>query len=347
MSVRDSLTTFLSAEPGGADAPVARTVLKIAGAARGLSDLLSLGLLAETGLPAIPGINGAGDAQAALDIVANDMMLDALSEAPVAMVASEELDDVALLDTGAPLAVAMDPLDGSSNIGVNMSIGSIFGIRPAPYPMGSRAAAVFEAPGRTQQAAGIVVYGPQTSLVLSLGRGTHIFILDRNRGEFVLAKRDVQVPRSAREYAINASNYRHWDPPVRAYVDDCVLGADGPRGGDFNMRWIASLVAEAYRILVRGGIFLYPGDSRPGYRQGRLRLLYEAAPLAFLLEQAGGAATDGQTPILDLVPAGLHQRTPLVFGSADKVERVAKYHTDPHYSAERSPLFGKRGLLRA
>jgi fructose-1,6-bisphosphatase I len=185
-----------------------------------------------------------------------------------------------------------------------------------------------------------------TELVLTLGQGTHVFLLDRE-GTFRLTASDVTIEPKTGEFAINASNYRHWDVPVRSYIDDCLSGAEGTRGRDFNMRWIGSLVAEASRILTRGGVFLYPGDQRPGYGEGRLRLVYEANPIAMLIEQAGGAASTGYGRILDLVPFELHQRVPLIFGSSAEVERVEQYTADPHSFGERSPLFGHRGLFRA
>ncbi len=201
-------------------------------------------------------------------------------------------------------------------------------------------------PGTAQLAAGFIIYGPQTAFALTVGDGTRIFTLDRGTRQFILTRPAVQIPEGRREYAINASNYRHWNAAVREYVDDLVAGESGPRGQNFNMRWIASLVAEAYRVLVRGGIFLYPRDSRPDYRAGRLRLVYEAFPIAFLVEQAGGAATDGERRILDLIPESLHCRTPLIFGSADKVARVTRYHAAPPSIVGESPLFAKRGLFR-
>lgn len=323
-----------------------RTTAAIAKAARSIGDQVSCGLLAGH-LGATSGCaNADGDGQTTLDVLANDGLVAALREVPVAAVASEELDRPIALNPDAPLIVAIDPLDGSSNIDVNVSIGTIFSIRPAPAE-GGDALAAFLRPGTAQLAAGFVVYGPQTALVLTLGAGVQIFILDRAAGAFRLAAADVRIPADAREYAINTSNARYWDEPVRAYVEDCVLGADGPRVQNFNTRWIASLVAEAYRILIRGGVFLYPADGRPAYRQGRLRLVYEANPIALIAEQAGGAATDGVRRILDIEPAALHQRTPFVFGSADEVACIARYHAAGAADAERSPLFGRRGLLRA
>lgn len=317
-------------------------VVEIAGAAATVADLVAQGPLAGA-LGAVLGSNADGDAQKALDVRANEAFLDALRRAPVAVFASEETEAALALDSRAPLVVAIDPLDGSSNIDTNLSIGSIFSVLPNPGGDPNRAALQ---PGVNQLAAGFVVYGPQTALVLSFGRGVCAFTYDRRCGDFVLTRSDVQIPPGRREYAINASNYRHWEAPVRAYIDDCVSGAEGPRGEDFNMRWLASLVAETYRILVRGGIFLYPRDDRPGYHNGRLRLVYEANPIAFIVEQAGGAATDGERRILDITPGALHQRVPLIFGSRDKVERLARYFREPHGLGQRSPLFGKRGLFR-
>ncbi|MEY9559173.1 fructose-1,6-bisphosphatase [Sinorhizobium fredii] len=205
----------------------------------------------------------------------------------------------------------------------------------------------FLQPGNRQLAAGFFLYGPQTALVLSLGKGTEIFIFSSRLGCFVQGYKSVNIPERTSEFAINMSNYRHWEEAIRLYVDDCLAGSEGPRERDFNMRWIASLVADAYRILVRGGIFLYPADGRKGYHQGRLRLVYEANPISFIIENAGGAATTSVTRILDLVPEDLHQRVPLAFGSRREVARVARYHVDPNMIGERAPLFGKRGLFRA
>ncbi|WP_248304814.1 class 1 fructose-bisphosphatase [Breoghania sp. L-A4] len=295
----------------------------------------------------IVGENAGGDQQKALDLRAHDIVVDALRTAPVAMVGSEEADAPIPLASGAPVSVAVDPLDGSSNIDVNMSIGTIFSVLPhrSWMPHDASEAALLQ-PGHRQLAAGYATYGPMTELVLTLGRGTHVFILDE-AGAFRLTGANVTIAPQTGEFAINASNYRHWDAPVRAYIDDCLSGAEGMRGRDFNMRWIGSLVAEASRILTRGGVFLYPGDQRDGYAEGRLRLVYEANPIAFLVEQAGGAASTGTGRILDLVPGELHQRVPLIFGSRDEVERVENYTSDPHSLGERSPLFGRRGLFRA
>ena len=322
-------------------AAVASTIGAIARAAIEIETVIAKGALAGA-LVSEVGKNVGGDRQMALDVVADEMLVDALSTAPVAVIGSEERDEPLLIDPSSPLAVAIDPLDGSSNIDTNISVGTIFSI----LPMTDDPATAVLQPGNRQIAAGFVVYGPQTSLVLTLGEGTDIYTLDRSEKAFLRTRTAVRVAPESSEYAINASNYRHWFEPVRAYVDDNVAGVDGPRGKNFNMRWIASLVAEAYRILIRGGIFLYPGDKREGYGKGRLRLVYEANPLAMVIEQAGGLATDGEDRILDLQPRMLHQRIPLVFGSSTKVERVRAFHDGTLPLGERSPLFGRRGLFR-
>lgn len=325
--------------------PVAEVVRAVSRAAISVAALIAQGPLAGQ-FGTVVGDNADGDAQKELDLRANDLFLDAMRKAPVAVFGSEENDEPICLSDNAPLAVVIDPLDGSSNIDTNISIGTIFAILPmATAKDGSPLAALLQ-PGTHQVASGFVIYGPQTALVLTVGAGTQIFTLDRQSENFVLTHNEVVIPEDSTEYAINASNYRHWDEPVRSYIDDCVAGANGPRGKNFNMRWIASLVAEAFRILARGGIFLSPGDARPGYGQGRLRLVYEANPLAWLIEQAGGAATDGEHRILALTPTALHQRVPLVLGSHAKVERIARYYAEPPSARTRSPLFGERGLFQ-
>jgi fructose-1,6-bisphosphatase I len=278
--------------------------------------------------------------------VAEELFSTALRAAGISGYLSEEREDAVVFDPSSAIAVAIDPLDGSSNIDVNAPIGTIFSVLPTVQSVGDGPIAHFLQSGRRQVAAGFFIYGPQTSLIVSLGRGTHLFVLDRTSRQFVLVDAALKIPPGVTEYAINASNYRHWHEPMQSYIDDCVMGADGPRGRNFNMRWIASLVADAYRIFTRGGVFLYPADKRAGYEQGRLRLIYEANPVAFLAEQAGGGASDGVDPILDCVPESIHQRTPFVMGSADKVERVRRYHIDRSPPTRGEPLFGRRGLLR-
>ena len=286
--------------------------------------------------------NADGDAQLGLDVIANEIVLEALSTTPTAYFASEEEEAVVTLDPAGSLAVAVDPLDGSSNISANITIGTIFSVF-APVP--GQATRSFLRPGHEQIAAGYIAYGPHTALVLTLGRGTHVFVLGEDEAGFRLAAANIAIPVATQEFAINASNYRHWQPAVRAFIDDCVAGADGPSGRDFNMRWVASLVAETHRIMTRGGVFLYPADKRPGYESGRLRHVYEAAPIAFIVEQAQGRASDGYSRILDNVPAALHARTPLIFGSSEKVARIESYHDDAGFARERSPLFRSRGLF--
>jgi fructose-1,6-bisphosphatase I len=325
---------------------VAVTLIALAGACRKISELVGAGPLAGS-LAATRGDHGAGDAQKELDVLANHILLRAMRGTPVAALASEELPEAVPLEPGAPLLVAVDPLDGSSNIDANVSIGTIFSILPVPEDGDARSSRAFLQPGERQLAAGYALYGPQTAFVLTVGHGTQVFTMDRLTGDFRLTGSYARVPRTTREFAINASNHRHWDEPIRIYVDDCLKGSAGPRGEDFNMRWIASMVAEAHRVIARGGIYLYPGDARDGYTQGRLRLIYEANPVAWLIEQAEGAATTGLARILEITPESLHQRVPFIFGSREEVERVARYHRDPYPIGERSPLFSQRGLFRS
>jgi fructose-1,6-bisphosphatase I len=286
------------------------------------------------------GANTDGDDQKALDVMADEAFFGALEGTGVRWYASEEREEVIELDGDGSLALAIDPLDGSSNIDVNVSIGTIFGI--------SRAAddgqASFLRPGSNLIASGYFIYGPHTALVMTCGQGVLQFVLDRKTGAFRQTETAPTIPERASEFAINASNFRHWSKPIRAYIDDCLAGAEGPRAKNFNMRWIASLVAESHRIMCRGGIFLYPADKRAGYEHGRLRMVYECAPIAYLVEQAGGKATNGTDRILDLTPDSLHARTPFVFGTAEKVDRVCAYHDLPDH--EVSALFGDRGLFR-
>jgi fructose-1,6-bisphosphatase I len=324
---------------------IAATVGALAAACKDIADIVAAGPLAGQ-LGKMQAAGSGGDFQTELDIRANALLVDALRGAPVAAVASEELDVPVELMPGAPLIVALDPLDGSSNIDTNVSVGTIFSLLPTP-PGGGAELAAFLRPGCQQVAAGYVLYGPQTALALTVGAGTDIFTLDRARGVFLRTRPQVQVPPLSNEFAINASNARHWSAPVRQWFDDCIAGAEGPRGRNFNMRWIASMVAEAHRILTRGGVYIYPGDAREGYHSGRLRLIYEGNPIAFLMEQAGGAASTGSERILDRVPRTLHERVPLIFGSREEVEWLERHHIEPHLVGAQSPLFGRRGLFRA
>lgn len=291
-------------------------------------------------LGAAVGTNSGGDGQKALDVIADERLMKTVKTLGVRWYASEEQDAVVELDPHGGLALAIDPLDGSSNIDVNVSIGTIFSVFAAT----DDAQTSFLRPAHDQIAAGYVIYGPQTCLVVTFGDGTRQYTFDPQVGAFVLTDPAMRLPDDSSEFAINASNYRHWAKPVRAYIDDCLAGAEGPRNKNFNMRWVASLVAETHRILTRGGIFLYPADSREGYGRGRLRMIYECAPIAFLVEQAGGLATDGSDRILGKTADSLHGRTPFVFGSTGKVQRVVAYHDLPEQ--EVSALFGVRGLFR-
>jgi fructose-1,6-bisphosphatase I len=327
-------------------AEVGATVGVIAGACSRIAEIISAG--GPGSLLGTPqGQHGAGDVQKQLDVLANAILFSALRAAPVAALLSEEVESAVPLNAGGSLLVAIDPLDGSSNIDTNVSIGTIFSILPAPGDGAHNDATAFFQCGEQQLAAGYVLYGPQTALALTTGAGTQLFTFDRRAEQFRLTVERVCVPPKTREFAINASNHRHWDEPIRIYVDDCLKGCDGPRGEDFNMRWIASMVAEAHRVLARGGIYMYPSDLRDGYERGRLRLIYEANPVAWLMEQAGGAASTGTERILEIRPQGLHQRVPLIFGSRQEVDRLDRYHHDPYPLGERSPLFGRRGLFRS
>jgi fructose-1,6-bisphosphatase I len=273
-----------------------------------------------------------GEEQQKLDVIANETIKNCLNHTGrVCVMGSEEDEDIIPVPPEYPVgkyAILFDPLDGSSNIDVNISVGTIFSVLKCPKLDGGGYCEpdekAFLQPGRNQVAAGFAVYGPTTVFVLTVGDGTHGFTLDRETYTFVLTHPDIRIPPDTQEFAINVSNQRRWEPPVRRYIDECLAGKDGPRGKDFNMRWVASMVADVFRVLSRGGIFMYPRDSKN--REGRLRLMYEANPMAFIVEQAGGAATDGRTPILDLQPKGLHQRVAVVLGSRNEVSQVASYH---------------------
>jgi len=321
---------------------VAETISALTVASAELSGLIAEGPFVR-GLGETIGDAGGGDVKKFLDVESHKLFKSALEKAPVAAMGSEEADAAEVLNDGAALVVAIDPLDGSSNIDTNVSIGTIFSVLPVPDGM-SPDAALLQA-GKEQVASGFILYGPQTTLVVTVRDGTHIFTMAPDDRVFQLTRRDLKIAPDKAEYAINASNERHWPAAVQAYMRDLKAGRDGPRRQDFNMRWVGSLVAEAYRILIRGGIFLYPGDARKGYEKGRLRLVYEAIPLALLMSEAGGAATDGMTPILDIEPESLHQRVSLVFGPPDEVERIARYY-EARPGDGNSPLFSERGLLR-
>ena len=295
-------------------------------------------------------INVQGEEQKMLDIVSNDLFIEGNHWGGyLAGMVSEELALPYQIPSGyrqGRYLLAFDPLDGSSNIDVNVTVGSIFSVLRAPASDRPVTDADFYQPGSEQVAAGYALYGPTTMFVLTVGRGVHGFTLCPQLGEFMLTHGDMQVPVDTHEFAINASNSRFWEDPVRRYVDECLAGKTGVRGKDFNMRWIASMVAEAHRILMRGGVFLYPRDSKDPCKAGRLRLLYEANPIGFLMEQAGGAASTGHQPVLQVTPTDIHQRIGLIFGSKNEVELIERYHNTPRRDDAPNPLFKQCGLFR-
>jgi len=269
-----------------------------------------------------------GEVQQKLDVIANDLLIAGVQSCQsLAGIASEEIEDPLPVGKGVgDYLLLFDPLDGSSNIDVNVSIGTIFSILKKPNPSAPLTTADFLQAGRTQVAAGYVVYGPQTTLAISLGDGVDLFTLDAVSGEFLLIKQGVRISESTSEFAINMSNMRHWAAPVKRYVDECLAGSGGIRKKDFNMRWIASMVADVHRVLSRGGVFMYPWDQRDPKKPGKLRLMYEANPMGFLVEQAGGAVINGVDTILDLQPQGLHERVSVMLGSKEEVNLLRQYH---------------------
>ena len=276
--------------------------------------------------------NVQGEAQKKLDVLSNEILLEANAwGGHLAACASEEMDDPQPIPDAYPkgnFLLLFDPLDGSSNIDVNISVGTIFSVLRCPDGVTSPGAEHFLQPSTRQVAAGYTVYGPSTLLVLTLGHGTHVFTLDRELGSFVLTQRDLRMPVDTSEFAINMSNQRHWEAPMQRYIGELLAGKAGPRGRDFNMRWVASMVADVHRILTRGGIFIYPLDAKIAAQGGKLRLMYEANPMAFIVEQAGGAASTGRARILEVVPQKLHQRVPVFLGSKNEVEQAVRYHAE-------------------
>ena len=272
--------------------------------------------------------NVQGEVQQKLDVIANDLLIEGVQDCKsLAGLASEEMElPMAVQGTGDYLLL-FDPLDGSSNIDVNVSIGTIFSILQKQDPAAPLQTTDFLLSGRHQVAAGYVVYGPQTTMALTLGNGVAMFTLNKVTGEFVLIKHAVEIAHSTQEFSINMSNMRHWAEPVRRYVDECLAGMSGDRGKDFNMRWIASMVADVHRVLSRGGIFMYPWDQREPHKPGKLRLMYEANPMSFLVEQAGGVSTNGGQLIMDLMPTDLHERVSVMLGSKEEIERLQRYHS--------------------
>ncbi len=328
-------------------------ILDVSIACKAIARTVAFGSLAD--IASAGNLNVQGEEQKPLDVASNEMLMRQTEwSGHLAGMASEEMDTPYQIPGEYPRGkylLVFDPLDGSSNIDVNVSVGTIFSILRAPQEVIDSGRDVTEAdffqPGRTQVAAGYALYGPTTMLVLTVGNGVVGFTLDPNLGEYKLTHPNIQVPEDTKEFAINSSNARFWEAPVKRYVDECLAGKTGPRGKDFNMRWIASMVAEAHRILMRGGVFMYPRDTKDPSKAGRLRLLYEACPIGFIMEQAGGRASTGREPILSVQPDSLHQRIGLVFGSRNEVERIERYHAEPQPHADSPiPLFSDRSLFR-
>ena len=330
-------------EAGGSHA-LRSSILALARAAVSVSDEIQSGALRLA--PSDRKGEAASEERRTLDRYGNECFLDEVSGVPVALYASAELEHPVSLDSTAPMAVAIDSLDGFANIDTNVPIGTIFTILPVCGDASQDTSASFLQPGVKQLAAGFFCYGPQLALAITLGQGTHVFVYGPRSGAFLRSHVQVQIPPKTDEFSVDISNQRHWDSAIRHYVDDCIHGSEGPHARDFTMRWTASLVADAYRILIRGGVFLFPDDKREGHTQGWLRLVYQANPIAFLIEQAGGLATDGVNPILSQKPRALHQNTPLVFGSSAEVSQVARYHGEIDHAGIHSPLFRPRGLFR-
>ena len=332
MSKTISLTRYLVEQQrqDGHIPPELRLLLEVvARACKSISQAVNKGALG--GVLGIAGSeNVQGEVQKKLDIIANEVLIEANEwGGHLAAMASEEMDGIYVVPNRYPKGeylLLFDPLDGSSNIDVNVSIGTIFSVLKKPEGDAGVEEADFLQAGNKQVAAGYCVYGPQTTLVLTVGDGVAMFTLDREQGSFVLTEENIQIPPDTQEFAINMSNMRHWDEPVKRYIDECLQGKDGVRGKNFNMRWIASMVADVHRILTRGGIFMYPWDKREPEKAGKLRLMYEANPMSWLIEQAGGASTNGKQRIMDLQPAKLHERVSVVLGSKNEVERVTAYH---------------------
>ena len=335
-----ALETFLQDR---ADADIAQALNAFANAAVEIAGEMRRGALGDGVSVEAIARGPDGDVQKPLDLMADNTVTNALRQAGVRACASEETVEPVWFGGQGRLIAAIDPLDGSTNLDCNAAVGSILSLlewRDSPDAL------AFRQPGRNQKAAAFALYGPHTDLVFTVGDGAHCATLDPQDGLFRMTGIGLRIPEGRAEFAINASNTRHWPGPVQNYVADCLAGAAGPRGKDFNMRWVATMAADAYRILMRGGVYLYPGDAREGYADGRLHCLYETNPIAFIVEQAGGDATDGRRRILDIEPLSIHQRSPFIFGSGDKVEQVKGYFSEGGYPAGRAPLFNRRGLMR-
>ncbi len=324
----------------------------VATAVKIISNQVGRGAL--SGAPGSAGLeNVHGEVRKKLDLISNEVMIGETEwTGHLAAVATEEMAGIYPVPAAGrrgKYLLVFDPLDGSGNIDANISVGTIFSILRSPDPSAEPQAAHFLQPGAAQVCAGFALYGPCTMLILTTGDGVDGFTLDRDIGAFVLTHPQLRIPRDCGEFAINASNERFWEPPVRRYIQECLAGRTGPRGRDFNMRWIASLVAETYRILTRGGVFLYPRDSKEPARPGRLRLMYECNPISFIVEQAGGGASTGRERVMEIKPTSLHQRVPLILGSKNEVERIERYHRDQASGQEPAfddSLFNSRSLFR-
>ena len=329
-----SLTRFLIEEQrelGRINSDLRLLIEVVARACKAISIAVGKGALGGV-LGSADSENIQGEVQKKLDVLSNEILLEANEwGGHLAAIASEEMDHPHAIPHRYPKGeylLLFDPLDGSSNIDVNVSVGTIFSVLRCPDGVSEPTEAAFLQPGTQQLAAGYAVYGPSTILVLTTGSGVHSFTLDREMGSFILTGRNLSIPPDTQEFAINMSNIRHWEAPVRRYIDELLAGQTGPRGKDFNMRWVASMVADVHRILTRGGIFMYPRDLKDPTKPGRLRLMYEANPMAFIVEQAGGAATTGHGRLLEVTPTELHQRVPVFIGSKNEVDLVSAYHVD-------------------
>lgn len=319
-----TLSQFLQQEKGNLTPELAQVIDTIAATCKTIDQALQKGALAGI-LGSAGNENVQGETQKKLDVISNDYLIDALKVHPhVGGLASEELDDFTPAQENGEYLVLFDPLDGSSNIDINMCVGTIFSILPAKNAVTQ--AQDFMQAGTQQVAAGYVLYGPSTMMALTVGNGVAFFTLDPETQTFLLTTENVQVSADTQEFAINASNQRHWEQPVKQYIEELLAGKTSVREKDFNMRWVACMVGDVHRILCRGGIFLYPYDLKDPKKAGRLRLMYEANPMSMLIEQAGGASTTGRVRILEIEPTDLHQRVPVIIGSKNEVERVTSYH---------------------
>ncbi|MFW1689894.1 class 1 fructose-bisphosphatase [Acinetobacter ursingii] len=319
-----NLTQYLQQQSGHLTPELAQVIETIAATCNTIDQALQKGALAGI-LGSAENENVQGETQKKLDVISNDYLIDALKVHPhVGGLASEELDDFTPAQANGKYLVLFDPLDGSSNIDINMCVGTIFSILPAKNAVTQ--AADFMQAGTEQVAAGYVLYGPSTMLALTIGNGVAFFTYDPESQQFILTADQVKVSEETQEFAINASNQRHWEQPVKRYIDELLAGKTSVRAKDFNMRWVACMVGDIHRILCRGGIFLYPYDLKDPKKAGRLRLMYEANPMSMLIEQAGGASTTGRVRILEIQPTELHQRVPVIIGSKQEVELVTSYH---------------------